>query len=139
MSLTPGERVGPYEVVRLLGTGGMGEVYRARDARLNRDVAIKVLREECVDQEGLPRFAREAQSLAALNHPHIAQSYGLEDRALVMELVESDDLSGRLALGPLAIDDAVAIARQIADEIQSNSPDAMKEDSDQGRQPVRLS
>jgi len=119
MSLTPGERVGPYEVVRLLGTGGMGEVYRARDARLNRDVAIKVLREECVDQEGLPRFAREAQSLAALNHPHIAQIYGLEDRALVMELVEGDDLSGRLAHGPLAIDDALAFAKQIAEALES--------------------
>jgi Tol biopolymer transport system component/predicted Ser/Thr protein kinase len=119
MSLTSGERVGPYEVVSLLGTGGMGEVYRARDARLNRDVAIKVLRGDCVDQEGLPRFAREAQSLAALNHPHIAQIYGLEDNALVMELVEGDDLSGRLVHGPLAIDDAIAIARQIAEALES--------------------
>jgi Tol biopolymer transport system component len=119
MSLTTGDRVGPYEVVRLLGTGGMGEVYRARDSRLNRDVAIKVLRGECVDQEGLPRFVREAQSLAALNHPHIAQIYGLEDTALVMELVEGDDLSARLARGPLAIDDAIAIARQIAEALES--------------------
>jgi len=119
MSLTPGERVGPYEVVHLLGTGGMGEVYRARDVRLNRDVAIKVLRQECVDQEGLPRFAREAQSLAALNHPHIAHIYGLEDNALVMELVEGDDLSGRLAHGPLAVDDAIAIARQISEALES--------------------
>src|SRR5687767_10155092 len=119
MPLTPGERVGPYEVISLLGTGGMGEVYRARDPRLNRDVAIKVLRGECVDQEGLPRFAREAQSLAALNHPHIAQIYGLEDSAIVMELVEGDDLSGRLVHGPLAIDDAIPIARQIAEALES--------------------
>src|SRR5688572_9452888 len=94
MSLAPGSRLGPYEVTSLLGAGGMGEVYRARDTKLNRDVAIKVLPELfAADAERLARFTREAQTLASLNHPNIAAIYGIEDGALVMELVEGEDLS----------------------------------------------
>src|SRR5688572_7667481 len=95
-----GDTVGPYRVTAKLGAGGMGEVYRARDTQLNRDVAIKVLPELfAVDHERVARFSREAQTLAALNHPNIAQIYGLAElgsggpRALVMELVEGEDLS----------------------------------------------
>src|SRR5688572_16435269 len=94
MSLTAGTRLGPYEVVAPLGAGGMGEVYRARDTKLNRDVAIKVLPEAfAADADRLARFAREAQVLASLNHPNIAAIYGIEQNALVMELVEGEDLS----------------------------------------------
>ena len=97
MSLTPGTRLGPYEILSPLGAGGMGEVYRARDAKLNRDVAIKVLPEAVAeDAERLARFQREAQVLASLNHPHIAAIYGLEKaghfEALVLELVEGETL-----------------------------------------------
>src|SRR5688572_14082797 len=98
MSLAQGARVGPYEVVGKLGQGGMGEVYRARDARLDRDVAIKILPELFAqDPERLARFEREAKALAALNHPNIAAIYGLEGNALVMELVEGQDLSAMIA------------------------------------------
>src|SRR5678816_2752264 len=98
MALSPGQRVGPYEVVSAIGAGGMGEVYRARDTKLNRDVAIKILPAAFAqDTERLARFTREAQTLAALNHPHIAHIHGLEEsgdvRALVMELVEGEDLT----------------------------------------------
>ena len=87
MSLTPGTRLGPYEVLSLLGVGGMGEVYRARDTKLNRDVAIKVLLPAVAnDPDRLARFSREAQVLASLNHPNIAHIYGIEDAAIVMEL-----------------------------------------------------
>jgi len=114
MSLTPGSRLGPYEIVAPLGAGGMGEVYRARDTRLNREVAIKVLPELfAADAERLSRFTREAQTLAALNHPNIAQIYGLEAQALVMELVEGDDLSHLISQGALPLNQALAIARQI--------------------------
>ena len=96
MALTPGTRLGPYEVLAPLGAGGMGEVYRARDTKLNRDVAIKILPDLFAsDAERLARFNREAQTLAALNHPNIAHIHGLEEsgsvRALVMELVEGED------------------------------------------------
>src|SRR5438046_5989550 len=98
MSLTPGARLGSYEILAAIGAGGMGEVYRARDTKLHRDVAIKVLPELFAqDPERLARFEREARTLAALNHPHIAQVYGVEGTALVMELVEGDDLSQRIA------------------------------------------
>ena len=108
MTLVPGTRLGAYEVVSALGEGGMGEVYRARDTQLNRHVAIKVLPEHfALDAERLARFTREAQTLAALNHPNIAQIHGLEagaapgsPRALVMELVEGEDLSAIIARGP---------------------------------------
>ncbi|HUE85407.1 MAG TPA: serine/threonine-protein kinase, partial [Vicinamibacterales bacterium] len=124
MSLAPGMRLGPYEVVGALGAGGMGEVYRAHDARLKRDVAIKVLPELfSTDEERIARFAREAQVLAALNHPNIAGIYGIEDagdvRALVMEIVEGATLAQRLAPGPLALDEAIPIARQIADALEA--------------------
>ena len=120
MSLTPGARIGAYEVVNLLGAGGMGEVYRARDSRLHRDVAIKILPDIFgSDPERLARFEREAQVLASLNHPHIAQIYGIEDRALVMELVEGETLSERIVRGPLPVDEALAIARQIAEGLSA--------------------
>ncbi|HET7694123.1 MAG TPA: protein kinase [Vicinamibacterales bacterium] len=119
--------IGPYRIVGKLGEGGMGEVYRARDSLLNRDVAIKVLPPLfAVDAERLARFTREAQTLAALNHPNIAQIYGLEGaagpgttRALVMELVEGDDLSTLIARGPMPLADVLPIARQIADALEA--------------------
>jgi Tol biopolymer transport system component len=124
MSLTPETRLGPYEVLGAIGAGGMGEVYRARDTKLNRVVAIKVLPEAFArDAERLARFTREAQMLAALNHPNIAHIYGLEEagpvRALVMELVEGEDLSARIARGPLPPGDALPIARQIAEALET--------------------
>src|SRR5437016_7009853 len=108
MALTPGARLGPYEIVSAIGAGGMGEVYRARDTKLNRDVAIKMLLPSVAsDPDRLARFAREAQLLAALNHSNIAQIYGLEDStgvpALVMELVEGPTLADRLAHGAIAV------------------------------------
>ena len=122
VTLSPGSRIGPFEVTGSLGAGGMGEVYRARDTRLGREVALKILPAEFVaDAERLARFDREARTLAALNHPHIAQLLGVEDsgarRALVMELVEGEDLAERLTRGPIPLDDALAIARQIADAL----------------------
>jgi serine/threonine protein kinase len=94
MSMHAGTRLGPYEILAKLGAGGMGEVYRARDTKLGRDVALKILPEAVAsDPDRMMRFEREARTLASLNHPHIAQVYGLEDRAIVMELVEGDDLS----------------------------------------------
>jgi Tol biopolymer transport system component len=124
MTLSPGTRVGPYEVIGTLGAGGMGEVYRARDNRLGRDVALKVLPTAfSTDPERLGRFQREAQVLAALNHPHIAQIYGLEDspsgagqyeRALVMELVEGPTLADLIVRGAVDTSEALRIAKQIA-------------------------
>ena len=119
MSLTSGTRLGAYEILSVIGAGGMGQVYRARDTRLNRDVALKVLPEIFVaDPERLARFRREAQLLASLNHPNVAQIYGVEDSAagpaLVMELVDGRDLSVLSAI-PLA--DALKIARQIAEAL----------------------
>src|SRR5215813_1968201 len=112
MSLSAGMRLGSYEILSALGAGGMGEVYRARDTRLDRDVAIKILPGAfAADAERVARFQREARVLASLNHPHIAAIYGLEnaDRvtALVMELVEGEDLAGRLARGAIALDEAL--------------------------------
>ncbi|HEY7575657.1 MAG TPA: serine/threonine-protein kinase, partial [Thermoanaerobaculia bacterium] len=120
MTLTAGTRLGPYEILAKVGAGGMGEVYRARDARLGRDVAIKVLPEAfAADAERLARFRREAQVLAALNHPHIAAIHGLEEsngiEAIVLELVPGETVAERLAKGPLPVDEALEIARQIAD------------------------
>src|SRR5688572_3972117 len=120
MSLAPGTKVGPYEIVGPLGAGGMGEVYRARDARLDRDVAIKILPELFAqDPERLVRFEREAKALAALNHPNIAAIYGLEGNALVMELVEGEDLSVIIARGAMPLSDALPVARQIADALEA--------------------
>jgi serine/threonine protein kinase len=99
MRLSAGSRLGPYEILAPIGAGGMGEVYRAKDTKLDREVAIKILPEALAqDPERLARFEREAKALAALNHPNIAQIYGVEERALVMELVEGEILSGPLPL-----------------------------------------
>src|SRR5688500_5459016 len=104
--LTPGTVFGPYQIVSLLGAGGMGEVYRAHDSRLNRDVALKVLPQAvATDRERVARFTREAQTLAALSHPQIATIFGVEQQdgqhGLVMELVEGPTLADRLQAGPL--------------------------------------
>src|SRR5262245_55398129 len=112
MPLSAGTRLGPHEILASLGAGGMGEVYRARDMRLKRDVALKLLPESVsTDPERLARFQREAEVLASLNHSNIAHIYGTEEsngtRALVMELVEGEDLSQRIARGPLPIDEAL--------------------------------
>jgi eukaryotic-like serine/threonine-protein kinase len=119
-----GTRLGPYELISLLGVGGMGEVYRARDAKLGRDVAVKVLPPSfATDSDRLARFEREAHVLASLNHPHIGAIYGLEDsegiRALVLELVEGETLADRIARGPVPLTDALEIARQIADALEA--------------------
>jgi serine/threonine-protein kinase len=119
-----GMRIGAYEVSAKLGEGGMGEVYRARDLTLDRDVALKVLPPTFAsDHERLARFEREAKTLAALNHPHIAQIYGVERtetvNALVMEFVDGEDLAARIARGPIPIDEAIPIARQIAEALEA--------------------
>jgi serine/threonine protein kinase len=142
MPLTTGTRLGPYEILNPLGAGGMGEVYRARDTKLNRNVALKVLPEAFIlDPDRLARFKREAQVLASLNHPNIAAIYGLEEstdvqppsqssgepgrssksvvRALVLELVEGPTLADRLAQGPIPVDEALPIARQIAEALEA--------------------
>lgn len=124
MQLSAGTRVGPYQVVAPLGAGGMGEVYRARDARLARDVAIKILPAlMSLDAEHLARFRREALALAALNHPHVATIYGVEEvnggPALAMELVEGPSLAARIETGPLTVDEALRIARQIAEGLDA--------------------
>ena len=123
MALAPGSKFGSYEVVSELGAGAMGEVWRARDARLAREVALKVLPESLAqDRERLQRFEREAQVLASLNHPNIAAIYGVEESqgatALVLEIVEGPTLDERIAQGPMPIDEAVAIARQIAEALE---------------------
>src|SRR5262245_7593313 len=120
MSLRIGGRLGPYEILSAIGAGGMGEVYRATDTNLGREVAIKVLPEAFPqDPERLARFEREAKTLASLNHPNIAIIHGLEKSqgtyALVMELVEGEDLSQRIARGPIPLDEALPIAKQIAE------------------------
>src|ERR1700674_5728042 len=124
MPLSPGARLGPYEILSAIGAGGMGEVYRATDTTLGRQVAIKVLPDAFAqDAERLARFEREAKTLASLNHPHIAQIYGLEKssgvQALVMELVEGEDLSQRIARGPVPLDEALPIAKQIGDALEA--------------------
>ena len=124
MALPPGTRLGAYEVTAQIGVGGMGEVYRATDSHLKRSVAIKVLPASVAgDADRLARFQREAELLAALNHPNIAAIYGLEKTreftALVMELVEGEDLSQRIARGAIPIDDALPIARQIAEALEA--------------------
>ena len=124
LALAPGTRLGVYEVTAPIGEGGMGQVYRARDTKLNRDVALKVLPDSLAhDAERLARFTREAQTLASLNHPNIAHIHGLEEsggvRALVMELVEGEDLSQRIARGAIPLDQALLIAKQIAEALEA--------------------
>ena len=122
--LSAGTKLGPYDIVAPLGAGGMGEVYRAHDTKLHRDVAIKVLLPAVAnDPDRLARFSREAQVLASLNHPNIAHIHGLEETdgvtALVLELVEGEDLAQRIARGPIPLDEALAIAKQIADALEA--------------------
>jgi eukaryotic-like serine/threonine-protein kinase len=124
MPLAAGARLGASEIVGLLGAGGMGEVYRARDTRLRREVAIKILPDAfAADAERLSRFEREAQLLASLNHPNIAIVHGLEEwdgrRALVLELIEGRTLAESIAERPIPMDDAIAIARQIANALEA--------------------
>jgi len=124
VSLSPGHKLAHYEIVEPIGKGGMGEVFRARDKKLARDVAVKVLPPAfAADPDRLGRFEREAKALAALNHPGIAAIYGVEEddgtHALVLELVEGEDLSERIARGPLPPEDAVGIARQIAEALDA--------------------
>ena len=129
MALPPGTRLGIYEITELIGAGGMGEVYRARDSRLHRDVAIKILPPDLTPSaEQLARFEREAQSLAALNHANIAHLYGVDEsisasgvmtRALVMEFVDGEDLAQRLRRGPVDVDEALRIAVQIAHALEA--------------------
>ncbi len=119
-----GLTIGPYTITAKLGEGGMGEVYRARDSKLGRDVALKVLPAAFArDPDRLARFEREARTLATLNHPHIAQIYGFEQSgdtsALVMELVEGEDLSERLRSGPIPVDEAIGMARQVAAALET--------------------
>src|SRR5262245_7772724 len=120
----PPRRIGPYDVVALIGAGAMGEVYRARDTKLNRDVALKILPPQfAIDPDRVARFKREAQVLGALNHPNIAAIYGLEESdgasALVLELVEGSSLADRIASGALPLEEAIAVGRQIAEALEA--------------------
>src|ERR1700674_3195857 len=124
MLLPFGTRLGPYEILSPLGSGGMGEVYRARDPKLGRDVAVKILPASFThDAERIARFRREAQILAVLNHSHIGAIYGLDEanglQFLVLELVDGETLADRLKRGALALDEALAIARQIAEALEA--------------------
>ena len=124
MPLSPGTRIGPYEITAAIGAGGMGEVYRARDTKLNRDTAVKVLPEAfAADGSGVARLRREAQLLASLNHPHVASIYGLEEAdgalALALELVEGEDIAQRLARGAIPLEEAIGYARQIIDGLEA--------------------
>jgi eukaryotic-like serine/threonine-protein kinase len=124
MILSAGERLGSYEILAPLGAGGMGEVYKARDTRLGRDVALKILPDSFrQDPDRIARFRREAQVLAALNHPRIAAIYGVDEAGrrqfLVLELVDGESLADRIAKGPLPVDEALAVARQIAEALEA--------------------
>ena len=124
MSLTPSTTLGPYHVTAKIGEGGMGEVWQARDTKLDRDVALKVLPEAFTsDPDRLARFEREAKVLASLNHPNIGSIYGLEEaegvRALVLELVKGPTLADRIKQGPIPIDEALPIAKQIAEALEA--------------------
>ena len=124
MTVEGGAAFGPYQIVSHLGAGGMGEVYRAKDTKLGREVALKILPASFTnDPERVARFRREAQVLASLNHPHIAQIYGLEEangtQVLVLELVDGESLDKRIARGPIPVDEALAIAKQIAEALEA--------------------
>ena len=142
MALDAGTTIGVYEVVGLIGQGGMGEVYQARDTKLDRDVALKVLPEAFTsDPDRLARFEREAKTLASLNHPNIGSIYGLEEaegiKALVLELVEGPTLADRIKQGPIPIDEALPIAKQIAEALADASP-ARSRDGGRRPAPARL-
>src|SRR2546429_6840754 len=124
MIIVPGTRLAPYEVLHRLGAGGMGEVWRARDTRLRRDVALKVLPEKFAsDPERVSRFRREGEVLASLNHPNIAAVYGLEEAGnhtfLILELVEGETLAGRLKRGPIPAAEVAEIAKQICEALEA--------------------
>src|SRR5262245_24511539 len=124
MSLEIGQQISSYEIKALLGRGGMGEVYRARDSKLKRDVAIKILPEEFSrDQDRISRFQREAEVLASLNHTNIGTIYDLQEangsRFLIMELVEGETLAERIQRGPLPVDEALQIAKSICDALEA--------------------
>src|SRR5262245_38048303 len=124
MALTPGGRLGSYEIISPLGAGGMGEVYRAHDTKLGRDVALKILPDAFVtDPERLARFQREAKTLALLNHPNIGGIHGLEEAdgvtALVLEFVDGPTLADRIAQGPVPLDEVPPIARQLAEALEA--------------------
>src|SRR6476619_2903568 len=124
MALAAGTRLGPHEILAPLGVGGMGEVYRATDTRLKRQVAIKILPSDlAADPARLARFQREAEVLASLNHQHVGAIYGIEEsagiRALVMELVEGPTLADRIAQGPIPFEEALPIAKQIAEALEA--------------------
>src|ERR1700686_1640862 len=117
--MTPPSSVAHYKITTKLGEGGMGAVYRATDTKLGRDVAIKLLPDSLAgDADRLARFTREAQVLASLNHPNIASIYGVEDRALVLELVEGPTLAERLAQGPIPLDEAMPLIHQLIDALE---------------------
>src|SRR5262245_10619993 len=124
MALESGTRLGAYQILALIGSGGMGEVYHAHDVKLDRDVAIKVLPQVLRDDpERLARFEREARTLAALSHPNIAHVHGFEDSsgvpALIMQLVEGPTLADRIANGRIPLEDALPLARQVAEGLQA--------------------
>src|SRR6516165_10525939 len=124
MSLAQGTRLGSYEILSLIGAGGMGEVYRAHDSKLKRPVAIKILPEEIADEpERISRFEREAELLASLNHTNIATVHDFQREGqrhfLVMELIEGETLADRLKRGPLVIEEALEVARQIAEALEA--------------------
>src|SRR5213593_4772214 len=114
MSLATGTRLGPYEILALIGAGGMGEVYKARDTRLDRTVAVKISAEQFSE-----RFEREARAVAALNHPHICTLHDVGPNFLVMEYIDGPTLAERMAAGPIALAEALAIARQMAEALEA--------------------
>ena len=118
MPLTPGEKLGPYEILSAIGAGGMGEVYKARDTRLDRTVAIKVLPEHIAAREDHRlRFEREARAVASLNHPHICVLHDIGPGYMVMELIEGETLAARIEKGAIPLDQALKFATQIADAL----------------------
>src|ERR1700733_2649703 len=123
MPLQPGEKLGPYEILAPIGKGGMGEVYRARDTRLHRDIAVKVLPQAFATEAAEGRFLREARAASALNHPHICAVYDVGEAAgppyLVLELLEGETLRERIGGKPLAIADALALSIQVADALEA--------------------